>query len=95
MKKILHFFSVEDYRRDMSKDEKFNRDGKIAILLLVALVIVVLNMLVPLHAESIPKSKRFQVKDEWICPNRVCQYDNYDGIRYCGLCGTERGSRRR
>lgn len=94
MKKILHLLSVEDYRRDMSKTEKFYRDNKIALLLLIILAVTALNM-IPLHAESIPKSQRFQIKDEWICPNKACGYDNYDGIRYCGLCGTERGSRRR
>ena len=94
MKKILHLLSVEDYRRDMSKTEKFYRDNKIALLLLIILAVTALNM-IPLHAESIPKSQRFQTKDEWICPNKACGYDNYDGIRYCGLCGTERGSRRR
>lgn len=94
MKKILHLLSVEDYRRDMSKAEKWHRDTKIAFLLLVILAVTALN-LVPLHAESIPKSEKFQLENEWICPNKACGYDNYDGIRYCGLCGTERGSRRR
>lgn len=24
---------------------------------------------------------------EWVCPS--CGYDNFAGIRYCGLCGSE------
>jgi hypothetical protein len=26
----------------------------------------------------------------WICPNPDCLYENYEGIDYCGLCGTYR-----
>lgn len=26
----------------------------------------------------------------WICPNSNCAYENYDAIRYCGICGTDR-----
>ena len=94
MKKILNFILIEDYRRDMSKMEKNKRDCKVALLLLVALLMAVLTM-APLYGESLPKSTKFDLRDEWICPNKTCRYDNYDGIRYCGLCGTERGSRSR
>jgi hypothetical protein len=93
MKKILNFFYVEDYRRDMKPWEKRHRDTKLAILLLLVLAMTVFSM-IPLYAESIPKSDRFEISNEWICPNKACRYDNYDGIRYCGLCGTERGSKR-
>lgn len=94
MKKILHYFQVEEYRRDMSKDEKTHRDNKLAMLLLLVLAMTIFAM-VPLYAESVPKSNKFEYNEEWKCPNRACGYDNYDGIRYCGLCGTERGSRPR
>lgn len=30
------------------------------------------------------------LKDTWICPNKKCGYENYDGIEYCCLCGTKR-----
>jgi len=94
MKKILHILSVGEYRRDMSKEEKFHRDNKIAMLILIVLMMTAIVMS-PLRAESIYNSDKFEVIDAWICPNPACGYDNYDGIRYCGLCGTERGSRRR
>ncbi|CAB4164316.1 hypothetical protein UFOVP816_18 [uncultured Caudovirales phage] len=94
MRKILHILSVGEYRRDMSKEEKFHRDNKIALLILVVLAMTAIAMS-PLRADTIYNTRKFEVKDEWICPNKSCGYDNYDGIRYCGLCGTERGSRRR
>lgn len=28
--------------------------------------------------------------ETWICPNKKCGYENYDGIDYCGICGTWR-----
>ena len=28
--------------------------------------------------------------DTWICPNSNCGYENYNAVRYCGICGTER-----
>jgi hypothetical protein len=94
MKKILHFFSIQDSHRDMSVEEKLRRDNKIFILCILALLMTIFT-LAPLYAESIPKSQKFEIREEWICPNKACGYDNYDGIRYCGLCGTERSSRRR
>jgi hypothetical protein len=27
----------------------------------------------------------------WRCPNLNCGYDNYEGLEYCGRCGTRRG----
>jgi hypothetical protein len=94
MKKLLNFFYVEDYRRDMTTSEKRHRDNKVAGLLLIALMLTVISM-APLYAETCFKVKRFQVENEWICPNKACKYDNYDEIRYCGLCGTEKPARRR
>lgn len=94
MKKILNCLMIGEYRRDMSKEEKSRRDNKI-FLLLIALMLLGIFAFAPLHAESIANSKKFQTNHEWICPNKNCRYDNYDGIRYCGLCGTERGSRSR
>lgn len=26
----------------------------------------------------------------WICSNPYCGYDNYEGIEYCVICGTQR-----
>lgn len=28
--------------------------------------------------------------DTWTCPNENCRYQNYEGINYCGLCGSSR-----
>lgn len=33
--------------------------------------------------------------DTWRCPNLDCQYDNYEGMDYCGLCGTPKPRGRR
>jgi ABC-type polysaccharide transport system permease subunit len=91
MKKILNFFYVEDYRRDMTKIEKFHRDNKIAFILLLALAFFVISY-VPIYAKVVPIQP---VHYEWICPNKSCKYDNMNGIRYCGVCGTEKGTKPR
>lgn len=90
MKKLLNLIFVEEYQRDMSKEAKFYRDSKLAILLFVVLMMSIVAF-APTYAESIPKSKKFSLEQTWICPNKSCKYDNYDEIRYCGLCGTEKG----
>lgn len=28
--------------------------------------------------------------DTWTCPNPNCGYENYDSIKYCGVCGTKK-----
>jgi hypothetical protein len=94
MKKFLDYIWVEDYRRDMTPREKTYRDNKLALIMLAVLLFTVLALM-PLQAEVSKHHKKVEMKNEWICPNKSCGYDNYDGIRYCGLCGTERSSRRR
>lgn len=34
------------------------------------------------------KEKKWPMPDTWICSG--CGYENYDGITYCGKCGTRR-----
>lgn len=31
------------------------------------------------------------VHHTWTCQNPNCGYENFDGIEYCGVCGTKRG----
>jgi hypothetical protein len=78
----------------MTPGEKRHRDNKLALIIFVTLLLTVLALM-PLHGEVIKRPTKLEIRQEWICPNPNCRYDNYDGIRYCGLCGTERGSRRR
>ena len=94
MKKILAYLFVGECPRNMSKHDKSNRDLKILLLGILAIIMTFL-LFMPLHAESDPKWSKYKDESAWICPNKACRYDNYDGIRYCGLCGTERGSRSR
>jgi len=91
MKKLLNFFYVEDYRRDMTKIEKFHRDNKVAFILIIVLAFVVFCA-IPSYAKVVPIQP---ARNEWICPNKSCKYDNMQGIRYCGICGTEKGTKPR
>lgn len=36
------------------------------------------------------EAKRMIWGHTWTCPNPTCGYDNYEGIDYCGICGTKR-----
>lgn len=46
------------------------------------------NTQIKIEIERIQGGRFFP--DTWICPKKSCGFSNYDGIEYCGLCGTKR-----
>jgi len=54
---------------------------------LVALLAAIICMLYTMPAQAAVKV--WEPKVEWKCPS--CGYDNYESIRYCPLCASERG----
>jgi len=62
------------------------RDPKMGLKLIILLAIIFSVFSCPkLHGQVSQYSPKSIV--EWVCS---CGYDNYDGIRYCPLCGGER-----
>lgn len=39
---------------------------------------------------SVEEVQRAVWGDTWTCPKKTCGYENYEGIDYCGMCGTKR-----
>ena len=61
------------------------QDKTIVIKFMFYLAIISSLLFSPQHLTAFEKAPRFIL--EWVC---CCGYDNYDGIRYCPLCGEER-----
>ena len=91
MNKILEFFSIPDFRRDMTASEITHRSNKIAVILLTGVTLAALGT-IPLYGSMYDRSHIH--RSEWKCPKASCGYDNYDGIDYCGLCGTAKPKRK-
>jgi len=85
---------TEEYRTDMTKLEKSRRENKLLILCLFTLVLGIVTF-APGYTEVKSWDAKYATELEWRCPNKYCKYENLDGIRYCGICGTERTERYR
>ena len=93
---------IENQEKEIEKEIKSkkikNRDSEIMRHILFLLVITFFTFQDTLKADlkfTCPGCKN-QVQyqgiwgNTWTCPNSNCGYENYESIRYCGLCGTDR-----
>lgn len=71
-----------------------NEEGEILKKLLIMVVSIAVLSWCNLSAEcekcKIASTHRGFWGSTWTCSNINCGYENYDGIDYCGLCGTRK-----
>ena len=88
---------MENLQHDIEKEIIKNRklkdpaENKNLIILLILCVFIFLGS----HQSQLICHQPLEISrgifgDTWICTNKSCGYENYEGINYCGICGKYR-----
>jgi hypothetical protein len=86
---------LEKEQEFIEKEILFNKPNKCKDVKIMSKFIILIGFISLLsYANAQVTEFEYQITrtwgDTWTCPKETCGYENYEGIEYCGLCGTKR-----